>query len=264
MQSLEAFTPLAVRPMQTQDVAVSLPRFFVPSLDADPVILRGDEARHAARVRRLKTGQRVSLFDQTGAEATGVIVGVARGEVAIRVEQRLAPPAPGGMQLTLAVCAPKGARAEWMIEKAAELGVAAIWPLSTQRSVVEPRDVKLEKWRRVAREANKQSGRSEIMAVEPLQDLEHVIGRFGEFSAVWLADRAGQACQSAASADSSGAELLLVGPEGGWTRDEQATMILAGAKMVRLSRHILRIETAAIAAAAIWSARQVGRDVGAE
>src|SRR5262249_2244733 len=102
---------------------VSLPRFFVEALAGPRVQLLPEEARHAARARRLRVGQRVSLFDAAGREALGTIVQIAptgggRVGVEVQIDEVAAAVESGGLQLTLAVAVPKGPRAEWLIEKA--------------------------------------------------------------------------------------------------------------------------------------------------
>jgi 16S rRNA (uracil1498-N3)-methyltransferase len=166
--------------------------------------------------------------------------------------------APAGWQsLTLAVALPKGPRADWMIEKLSELGVARLIPLLTERSVAQAAGKsKTERWHRIAVESAKQSRRQGVMAITPptpLTDLADCWRNAADVApAAWLLSTEPGA-QSAASALRAGPapNLLLVGPEGGWTDDELILLGQYPIKRVRLLQSILRVETAAIAAAAL-------------
>jgi len=248
---------------------VSHPRFFLSSLDADSLTLEGTEARHAARSRRLAVGDTLTLFDGSGREADGVITAVAAERVEVRVTQRRAATLAGGPRLTLAAAIPKGPRAEWMIEKLAELGLHEFWPLQTRRSVVDPRPTKIEKWRRIVRESAKQSGRNDLMTIAESIPFEQAAHRAAGFGCVWIADRGGEAWRAASNRTSHDAgqrgkvgavdrgdapHLALIGPEGGWTEEEHALLAARGARRVVLSANTLRIEAAAVAFTAIWHA----------
>ncbi len=243
-----------------QHYSVSVPRYFHPALEDEIIGLAGDEAHHALRVRRVRVGEIVSLFDGNGGEAVGVVSEVSRSALQVLVHQRFVAAEPTGRRLTLAVAVPKGERGDWMIEKAAELGVVAVWPLLTARGVVRPGLGRLAKWRRMTIESNKQSGRSRLMEIcEPL-DIDEALRRFAQFARVWLAspDAADSSDASAMVADSfqSQADLALIGPEGGWEESERACLVNGGARPLRLGPHILRVETAAVAAAAVWAFRR--------
>lgn len=227
---------------------VNLPRFYADSLDPPTVRLDGDEARHAARVRRLQPGDEVQLFDGRGGEATGTLVSVSRESVEIRIERRTPLRDMTASRLTVASAIPKGSRAEWMVEKLSELGVAALWPLVATRSVVEPGAGKIEKWRRIAREASKQCGRNDVMQIVPPVQLDRLLPRLAGLDRIWLAEPSGIPADPRGSPLSG---LVLIGPEGGFDDAERAALIGNGAAPLRIARHILRVETAAVAAAAI-------------
>lgn len=239
---------------------MSLPRFFHPSLEGETIRLAGDEAHHALRVRRICAGETISLFDGNGGEIVGVVVDVSRSALLIAVQQRFVAPEPGGRRLTVAVAAPKGERGDWMIEKCAELGVAAVWPLLTARSVVRAGAGRLVKWRRMAVESNKQSGRSRLMEIVEPMDIDEALRRFRSFAAVWLAspdaDESAEAPDVVSDTVQPQDDLVLIGPEGGWDDSERARLVASGARALRLGQHVLRVETAAVTAAAIWACRR--------
>lgn len=237
-------------------------RFYLPSLEGDLLRLEGAEAGHALRVRRLRTGDMLQLFDGCGGEVDARIEGVEHDALLARVTaRRMTAPDPAAQpcaNLTIATAIPKGPRAEWMVEKLAELGVAALWPLQAQRSTVDPRPARLEKWRRIVREACKQCGRNDFMQVDEPICIEQLIERRTAFGAMFLCDAAGVALRPA-DVDRSGAGVLaLIGPEGGWTADERTALLEAGARTLRIAPHTLRVETAAIAAAALLYAQTEG------
>lgn len=245
-------------------------RFHVDDLNAPLVRVTGDQALHALKVLRLGTGDRVVLFDGAGGEALGQIKLTERNVFEVEIVERHASSEPMVERLILAVCTPKGERADWMIEKCAELGVSELIPLRCERSQVHPGEGKLDRWRRKAVEAAKQSRQAVTMHIAELQALEVVLEQHAHDAAVYFGDAQSTAptlAKSLADTVAGGATnrggadlqvpratLMVIGPEGGLTDAEQAMMVQAGGRGVRLAGSILRIETAAVAAAAQWAA----------
>ena len=232
-----------------------LRRVHVADLHAGTIELSPAAAHHARDVLRLKAGDRVEVFDDGGRTAAGRIVDVAAGLVEV---DAVADPQRQPLLWTVAAAVPKGARADWMIEKLSELGTAQFVPLVTERSVVVPEgQAKLQRWQRLATESARQSRRAGVMKIGPLakpaQLIESIDGP-GWFLSTTAG--AGPVLEAAAQVSASRASHLtvLVGPEGGWTHDETATMQAGGLTSVSLGPTILRVETAAIAAAAILGA----------
>jgi 16S rRNA (uracil1498-N3)-methyltransferase len=226
----------------------------------------------------LSAGASVEVFDDTGAWGRGRIVRVTQGGVSVEVDEIFRPGA-NGPSLTIAAAVPKAARADWMIEKLSELGVDALVPLSTRRSVVLPRGLgKLDRWRRLAAESAEQSARTGVMRIEPLTQLPDIMERAkAAGSALWylslnedavsilqltpalsggsvgaFADRtAGKPAGYTGEVNQQQMLTVFVGPEGGWSCEEAGAFRAAGSVPVRLTRTVLRVETAAVAAAAI-------------
>lgn len=229
-------------------------RFYLPErLDRPEVTLSGTEAHHLAHVLRLGPGSAVVLFDGEGTEAAAEVVRVGKREVTLGVRSVSAVPEPTAVPVTLAVAPPKGDRFRWLVEKATELGVARLVPLLTRRTVVDPRDGKLDKLRQTVIAAAKQCGRSRLMEVTETAKLESILDGGSTDQRVIL-HPGGSPLGSAALADVSGL-TLLVGPEGGFTDEEVGRATDAGAEIASLGATILRTETAAIAAAAVASQR---------
>jgi 16S rRNA (uracil1498-N3)-methyltransferase len=230
-------------------------RVYVPRLDPGENPLDPAQAHHARNVLRLTDGAEVEVFDDAGRVARGVLAVSPTGDVAVRVgrvEQREA--GATSVRLTVAAAVPKGDRADWMVEKLSELGVAEFVPLAAARSVVLPEGKnKRERWARIATEAAKQSRRAGVMRVGELTKLETALGACGR---AWMlateAAAAPVAIREAFDSIEGGTTLCaFIGPEGGWTDNELRQFAAAGATAVRLTNTILRVETAAVAVAAV-------------
>jgi 16S rRNA (uracil1498-N3)-methyltransferase len=174
--------------------------------------------------------------------------------------------------LTIATAVPKGDRFGWLIEKATELGVARIVPIMTERSVVDPRDSKLDKMRQASITACKQCGRNHLMhiaAITSWKDFLQNIAQGSQFLIAHPYESTGvdalQASGGPKLTDSSNLEsalnpstsdqiskkiTIVIGPEGGFSDSEVQSALALGAIPIQLGNYILRIETAAIAAAA--------------
>lgn len=219
------------------------------------IALPDSEVKHL-RARRVEDEATVRLVDGTGSVGEGILVvdgRSARVRVA-GVAQEPMPPA-----LVLAVAAGDRERFGWVMEKAAELGVTRVVPVETERSLSVASRLRPEQVDRLSvrgREAIKQSG----SAWAPVLESPLSLGRFlaGQADgARWLADPDGAACRPLGATE---AVTMLVGPEGGFTPEERAAILRAGFLPVSLGPHVLRFETAAVAAAAAaWQARKDSR-----
>jgi len=221
------------------------------------VVLDGVEARHLSNVLRLGPGDHVELFDGRGVSARAEIVRAGRREVELAVHELEHDPVPGGPEVVLATAVPKGDRIRLLVEKVTELGVDRLVPLKTQRSVVHPRDGKQKKMHQAVIAACKQCGRNRMMQIDPLTAWDDLLAV--ENQSLVIAQRGATDSGEAIGrvlGEPAGSLVLCVGPEGGWTDDELAAAEAVGAKMVGLGRHVLRIETAAVAVAAMVAVRQ--------
>jgi 16S rRNA (uracil1498-N3)-methyltransferase len=231
---------------------VTPPLFLIDALaDGDRLQLTGDEGRHAARVRRLTPGEQVVLGDGRGSLADCVVVEVTAYGLDVEVTSRRTVPPPE-RRLVVVQALPKGERAELAVETMTELGVDAIVPWAAARSVAQwhgPRGAKaLDKWRRTAREAAKQSRRAWIPDVCDLAST-------AQLTPTLVLHEAASAPLATVELPDRGDITLVVGPEGGITDDELATFEAAGATAVRLGEPVLRTSTAGTAALAALSVR---------
>jgi len=219
----------------------------------DVVPLEAAEVHHL-RVRRASEALSVQLRDGRGFIGRGQLRDQG-GTVAVIVEQAemASRPAP----LRLAVAAADRDRFAWLVEKATELGVTDIYPITTERTAAVAsriREGQLGRLRRRAFEAVKQCGAAWAPELHPAQPLAGLLDQRLE-GARWLTDANGRAVPSAFGA---GPSTILVGPEGGLSRAEQDAAHAAGFLPVRLAEHVLRFETAALAAAACAAAIRSG------
>jgi 16S rRNA (uracil1498-N3)-methyltransferase len=236
---------------------MSVPRFFADSIAPGVVTLSEAESRHARGSRRLSAGDPVVLLDGRGNEGAGSILnpGGPRRNLEVQIERVTHQPRPSP-RLTLAVAMPKGPRQDWLVEKCTELGVAAIQPILTQRSVSEASPHRLSKWERIAIEAAKQSGQAWLPELKPPLSLHPALERVGS-QQLYVA--------AAGAARRPGPEpwpdvlATFIGPEGDWTDEELAALTQAGARPICLGPNILRVETAAVAIAALVHAHMAPR-----
>ena len=224
-------------------------RFHTPRVVTGLNPLDARQGKHARDVLRLEEGAEVELFDDAGTVATGVLVYEAN-KAAVRIDQLRDAPSPMSVEITVAAAIPKGERADWMIEKLSELGISVFVPLAAERSVVVPEGThKRDRWQRIATESAKQSRRRGVMRIDPTTQVESVLTLPG----ICLSTRedAKPLPDVLSELREARAITLLIGPEGGWTDDELKQFQSAGVRFARLTESVLRVETAAIAAAAV-------------
>ncbi len=229
----------------------SMPRLFVPAPLAKGVTVELDagQANYLGNVMRLCAGEHVLLFDGTSGEWIARITEAGRKRMTLAVEDRTREQETVP-DLWLAFAPVKRAQTDWLVEKATELGVARLVPVTTQRTIVER--VKLDRLRSIAAEAAEQCNRTTVPAIDEPQSL-HAFLAAHEGRTLYFADEAGG--EPAADAFKPGAATILTGPEGGFT-DEERSAIRAepGASAISLGPRILRAETAALAAVTTYMA----------
>jgi 16S rRNA (uracil1498-N3)-methyltransferase len=225
---------------------VHTPRLYVGRIELDQA-----GSRHARDVLRLEVGTEVEVFDDRGGVARGVIEAVDP-IVTVQVDAVDDAAAANVIDITVAAAVPKGDRADWMVEKLSELGVARFVPLATARSVVLPEGRnKRQRWTRIATESAKQSRRRGVMRVEELTKLDVAIANAAATRALVLSTQASAIPILKAMRDAPDPVTLFVGPEGGWSDEELAAFGQGGVTAVKLTDSVLRVETAALVAAAI-------------
>ncbi len=213
------------------------------------VELEAADAHYVARVCRARVGERVEATDGRGAGAVLRLVEIRRG-VTVEVEAVTRQPAP--RQSWVMCGAPEGERADWLVEKLAELGVGRFQPVDAARGRWRAGPGRQARWERLAIAALRQSRRLHLMAVGVPMPLREALASVPPGSSGWLADLSGVAGPASAAGDPA---VGLVGPSGGLDDLERGLALSAGFQPVRLSDARLRTETAALAWAAWWAAR---------
>ena len=220
-----------------------------------PAVLEGDAAHYLARVLRATTGQPVVLFNGDGADYASEICSMARDRVELRVLSRLPARSESPLRITLVQGLSRGERMDLILQKATELGVAAIQPVFTARSEVRLKPDRLQRrmehWRRVIVTACEQSGRARVPTLVDPVDVRVWAQR--EATGVRILLHPG-GDQQLARLQPGGAVELLIGPEGGLEDQELETLQHLGIKPVSLGPRILRTETAGPAAIAVLQA----------
>jgi 16S rRNA (uracil1498-N3)-methyltransferase len=225
-------------------------RFYVKcDLAPGPVLLQGPEAHHLRVVCRLRPGDAVCLFNGDGREYPARVTSLDRHGVRLEVQAVASPQRELGFRLEVAAPLPKGDRAQFLVEKLTEIGATDFVPLSTARSVVHPRDAKLDKLGRYAVEAGKQCGRNVLMRVGSLTPWAEYCRQADLPRRRLLGHPRGAALPAGPPEDAA----LAVGPEGGFTDEEVAQACAAGWLPVGLGPRLLRVETAALVLAVLAS-----------
>lgn len=224
------------------------PRLPVAVVQSGVLTLPSEATHYLLRVRRLQVGDAVILFDGRGTEAEAHISNI-QGKEALLTVQAPSTTAPG-LLCTVGLAAPKGERADWVVEKLTEVGVQRIVWVTWARSVVvpDPQRSKFERWERLCAAAARQSGRAHTPTVEGPWSLRTFLDLNADLRL--LGDPEGSSIHSLSVPDAARGVSLLIGPEGGIDPNERLAAHQAGYYSVRLAPQILRIETAAIVGAA--------------
>lgn len=208
------------------------------------------QSRHARDVLRMKVGDAAELFDAAGQHSVARVTGLTP-QVELAVNE-ITVPTPRKLRLVIASAIPKGSRADWMIEKLSELDVAALVPLNSERSIVHPESGKLGRFKRIAFESAKQCGRQDLLEILAEETPASLCADAGTYTARWCLSTSGATRPIwHVGLEGTGDVLAAIGPEGGWTDGESSLFANAGFQSIGLTQTILRIETAAIAVAAI-------------
>ena len=217
------------------------------------VRLDDEEARHLVRVRRVRVGDPVVLFDGEGRAVRGHLARADAGATEVAVEGEETPRRPR-RRVVVATAWPDGARADELVATLAELGVEAVVPLRTARANPEGGERaarRAERHARLAREAAKVNGHARCLVVAPAQELATLLAGAADGTRVLLDTDPAAPPMTEVVRGVTGEVVLLVGPEGGFTDAEVAAAQAAGARVASVGGCALRTETAAVAAAAV-------------
>jgi 16S rRNA (uracil1498-N3)-methyltransferase len=236
-----------------------MPRFYCPQplLIGDTIALP-DTVAHHLHVLRLQPGDELRLFNGDGSEYLAQLASVERRRASASIRAQVARDVELPYEITLAQALPEASKMDWIIEKAVELGVAAIQPLAAQRCVVRLAAERAEKkqahWQGVIVAASEQSGRNRLARLAELDDFGRWIGQQDMHRRILLSPRGTQSLAAWARHQPPQALSLVVGPEGGYTAEEEDAAIARGALALSMGPRILRTETAGMAAVAALNA----------
>ncbi|MBN8441122.1 MAG: 16S rRNA (uracil(1498)-N(3))-methyltransferase [Thauera sp.] len=231
-----------------------------PLPDEGEIPLPDSVAHHALRVLRLSDGEAVVLFDGRGGEVDARLVVRGKAASAVLLGRRV-PLRESPLRVVLVQALATGDKMDWVVQKAVELGVAAVQPIQAERSVLRLSGERLDKrvahWRQIAVSACEQCGRDRVPEVGAPISLADWLGRGGSALRYVLAPGAvGSERQGFGVGPRPDAEVqVMIGPEGGWTDQELAACREAGCIAVGLGPRVLRTETAGLAAIAVLQAR---------
>jgi 16S rRNA (uracil1498-N3)-methyltransferase len=206
---------------------------------------------------RLKEGDEILSFDGEGKEYFGIIKTAKKTEVIVEITKAREQREEDIAKITLAVAIPKKAKIDFIIEKATELGISAIIPLSSRRTVVkidkEKKDSKLTRWQKIALSASKQCGRPKVPVIYPVTEFRRAAEKIAE------CDLGIMACLTQGTEDIKSvirgfkgrSIIVFIGPEGDFTGEEIELARSKGAKLVSLGPRVLKVDTASLAVLSI-------------
>jgi 16S rRNA (uracil1498-N3)-methyltransferase len=248
-----------------------VPRIFLPiiSIHNNQISITGEKARYLLSVLRCKKGDELVVFDGMGNCMKTSILKSDRREVIAEVIEKFIRDTESPVKIILVQGLLKGQKMDMVIQKATELGVKEIIPVITERS--QPRETrKVERWRKIAEEASRQSGRTFIPIIHETVEFNKFFGKIGklkgsgetvkqgheEMIGLICWEEGGLSLKDAVHKFSSSSILrvsdspihLLIGPEGGFTKEEVDIAEGKGLIVTSLGKRILRAETAAISA----------------
>jgi 16S rRNA (uracil1498-N3)-methyltransferase len=239
---------------------LTLPRIFLPlPLDVGALCpLRKEDQTYIKSVLRLKKDDHLVVFDGQGHEYQAVIVSMLRDRIVVEILKKY-PHQDKSFHITLLQALPKAGKMDFIIQKAVELGVDRVVPFQSARSIprlTENRKMqKISRWQKIAVEAARQCGRSDVPAVGPCVDFDEILeGRQQGLKIIFWEEETQNGLrdvlrrQEAVSAEEFS---VIVGPEGGFLKEEVDRARQAGFQSVSIGRQILRVETAVLAILAI-------------
>jgi 16S rRNA (uracil1498-N3)-methyltransferase len=216
------------------------------------IYVGGEEAHHIANVMRLKAGDSVLTFDGTGSEYSGVIRSVGKRELVIDITATRRSAAPRRPAVTLIQAVPKKEKIEYIIEKATELGVDSIVPVLTARTIPEwsreKSDSRVARWARIATEAAKQCGRTDVPDVRAVSEFSEVVSDKGMKGLRLIAalHEGAVTLKKALGPRREGRISVAIGPEGDFTPAEIKMALDSGFMLVNLGPRVLKSDTAGL------------------
>ncbi|MDP1976760.1 16S rRNA (uracil(1498)-N(3))-methyltransferase [Undibacterium sp.] len=236
-----------------------MPRFYCPlPLSIGAIINLPDEVAHHVFVLRQNVGDNISIFNGEGGCYVATLTQVAKKNVQAEVKVFLPEECELPYSLNLVQALPEASKMDWIVEKAMELGVSAIQPLAAQRCVVRLSAERAEKkqahWQGIIIAAAEQCGRNRLAHLSPVMNFNQWLGQQDMHQRILLTPRAEQSLADWSRHHPAQAVSLMVGPEGGYSDEEENLAIKHGVLALSIGPRILRTETAGLAAITILNA----------
>ena len=218
--------------------------------------LSGSEAHHLIHVLRARSGDRVELIDGSGRVWTGEVSEIGPESVGLNNVTLIVEKSPSSISLILLQSLCKPDKLEWTLQKTTELGVTEIYLLEAQRSVaripLERIEAKMDRWKKIIIGAAKQSRRETIPLLHPPVNCRSASEQVNAQLRILFSENQGQRnLKRLMRMKQWNSVAFCIGPEGGWTADEECQFLHQQFQPISLGTHILRTETAAIAALAV-------------
>lgn len=236
---------------------VPLPRFHAPDLDPLRRVVRlpSDEANHLTRVLRLGVGDEVAVFDGRGHEFRSRITAAARDVVQVELLDAIAAAPEPRVPLTLVQAVLKGDKMDEVVRDATMMGVTAIDPVITARTIARRPGRDAERWTRVAVASAKQCRRATVPSIAPPRPFEDWLATQPHGLPLLLVEPSAVSGDEASlrllETHAAGSIALIVGPEGGWTDEERQRAVAGACVPVTLGALTLRADAIPIAALAV-------------
>ena len=230
-----------------------MPRFFIDGTADGRAYIAGADALHIAKALRMRPGEALTLCDGKGTDFDGVLETVTDRQVTVRISASRPSQAEPTLAVTLYQGLPKGDKMDWIIQKAVELGVTAVVPVATRRSVARlegKADKKQERWQLIAKGAAEQSGRGVIPEVCGVCSFTEALEQAESLDVVLipyeLEEGMAETVRVIEQIEPGQSVGIFIGPEGGFEEAEVLRAKEKGARPVTLGKRILRTETAGL------------------
>jgi len=242
------------------DREVMMPRFYVPypKIEKGKLKVEGQSVKHIRNVLRLRKGDEITVFDGSGKEYEGTIVGETPSFVIMAIQEIFPSKTESPLEITLAQSLLKGEKMDYLIQKATELGVKEIFPFFSARSIPllegSKRSARLRRWVKIAIEASKQCGRGVVPVIQPIQEYSGLLLSASQESLrLILWEREGARLREVLTNFKAKTKVFfMVGPEGGFSQEEVENAKQAGFLPISLGERILRSETVSLSLLSIF------------
>lgn len=234
-------------------------RFFCPSkeITGDKIIVSDKgEVHHIRDVLRFKINDEVGVFDEQGRQYLSTIETLSARNVTLKIKQEIKSAPSRKSSITVACAIPKKSKMDDIVDKLTQLGVDRIAPMITKRVIVKldanKKDLRRERWEKVALSSVKQSQRTTLPVIEPVRSMDEILRSARDFDLKLIGALSGEKKTLREALDKLEARnvIIFIGPEGDFTPSELALAKDAGCIPVSLGDTVLRVETAAVSAAA--------------